>query len=438
MLFFGKVFLKKLNWRKEMKALLEKYFGNRNGGVNLLKTLNALDLGQLNALKGKIKTCLGRVFFLGNGGSYDNARWMAQVLRQNGIMAKTPGEEEDYILTIKSKNYSDVFVEALKLDGLSEKDLVIGISGSGNSQNVLIALEYAQIMRAPVFALGGRDGGAVLKMLGEGSCIIVKNQCMEAIEDIHNFSLAIIIESLKSDETLSVVKERFIRNLGSFFLPINFEILSMMTAQMLRTINCTGRVFILGFGIGANHFRADMGRGATNALPIRGLHCPEVFTMNSLQATANDDGTDFLLVDGLVKFNPDKDDFAIICQRGHKALELCEDHLKNSQVPLVEIGGSGITIDCFSEQCFDMIVAMIGHACGQVIRTYLGRQFKVKPLMGEVELRGNQKKMSMLETLDLERELKRNGTIKKSDAITFCYGKAFAVSSKEEYQREFY
>ena len=421
-----------------MKTLFEKYFGKRKGGVDLLKTLNALDLGQLKALKEKIEACSGRVFFLGNGGSYDNARWMAQVLRQNGVMAKTPGEEEDYILTIKSKNYSEVFVEALKLDGLNKRDLVIGISGSGNSQNVLVALEYAQITGASVFALGGRDGGKMRKMLGEGSCIVAKNQCMEVIEDLHNFSLAIIIESLKNDETLGAVKEKFISNLRSFCLPANIGFLSVMATQMLRTINSTGRVFILGFGIGANHFRADMGRGATNTLPIRGLHCPEVFTMNSLQATANDDGTNFLLIDGLVKFNPTKDDFAIICQRGHEALELCESHLKSKQVPLVEIGGAGISIDCFSEQYFDMIVAMIGHACGQVIRTYLGRQFQVKPLMGEVELEGNQQKMSMLATLDLEQELKKNGTIKDSDAITFCYGKAFAVSSKKDYKREFY
>ena len=421
-----------------MKIFFESYFGLREGGVNLLKTLNDLSIDQLAVFKEKLENCQGRVFVLGNGGSYDNARWMAQVLRRNGIMSKTPGEEEDYILTINSKGYSEIFAEALKLDGLNEKDLLIGISGSGNSANVLMAFKYAVQEGADVFALGGRDGGLMLKQVGPESCSIADNMCMEAIEDIHNFAFTIVLEAIQTKEHLEEIKDKFVKSLSDFMSTANMNLLSDTATQMLRTIYSNGSVFILGFGIGANHFRSDMGRGATNALPIRGLHCPEVFTMNSLQATANDDGTNFLLVDGLVKFNPTENNFAIICQTGHRALELCEDYLKNKQVPIIEIGGEGIAVDSFPEKYFDLVVTMIGHACGQVIRTHLSSEFRIEPLRGAVELKGAQKKMSMKETIHLEKEFRESGRIAASEAITFCYGEVFRVSSKCDFQREFY
>ena len=83
-----------------MKDLIEKYFGVQEGGVDLLGSLKALKVQEIYGLKTKLEHCSGRVFFLGNGGSYDNARWMSQHLRSNGIKAKTPGLEDDYIHTI--------------------------------------------------------------------------------------------------------------------------------------------------------------------------------------------------------------------------------------------------------------------------------------------------------------------------------------------------
>lgn len=421
-----------------MKDLIEKYFGVQEGGVDLLGSLKALKVQEIYGLKTKLEHCSGRVFFLGNGGSYDNARWMSQHLRSNGIKAKTPGLEDDYIHTINSKGYTEVFVEALKCEGLSEEDLVIGISGSGNSENVLKAFEFASKKGANIFALGGRDGGQMVKALSANSSLIVSNNCMEAIEDLHNFAIAIILESIKNKQSLQEIKASFVEKLKLFLSRKNINLLSVMTTQMLRTINSNGRVFILGFGIGANHFRADMGRGATNALPIRGLHCPEVFTMNSLQATANDDGTDFLLVDGLVKFSPSSKDFAIICQTGQRSLKLCDDYLLRRQVSRIEIGGNGISLQSIHDEYFDIAVSMIGHSCGQVIRTYLAEDFHVKPLSTQLDIADSQKKMAMKETLKLEGELKENGLLKPAEALTFCYGKAFAVSSKKKYNREFY
>jgi D-sedoheptulose 7-phosphate isomerase len=55
-------------------------------------------------------------------------------------------------------------VEALGAAG----DVLLGISTSGNSKNVIEAIRAAQAKGLVVIALTGRDGGAMAKMLGPG------------------------------------------------------------------------------------------------------------------------------------------------------------------------------------------------------------------------------------------------------------------------------
>ena len=421
-----------------MLNFFEEYFGLKEDGVDLLRSLRSLPSNRLEVFKERFLSCKGRIFFLGNGGSYDNARWMAQISRQQGFKAKAPGIEEDYILTIDSKGYSEIFLEGLKFDELSKNDLVVGISGSGNSLNVVKAFDYAREVGADVFALGGRDGGLMLESIGGQNCLIVDNECMEAIEDLHNLIFLIVIDSLRQKLKIQDTKELYLSLTKAFLSHSNLHQISNMAVEMIRTIRNGGRTFILGLGIGANHFRADMGRGATNALPIRGLSCPEVFTMNSLQATANDDGTDFLIVDGLVKYNPKSTDFAILCDPGYDSVFLCEELLVTRKVPFIKIGQGGIQTQMFKAEYFDLAVTLIGHSCGYSIRRHLLNEFEVEPLLNDLNFKNSQKKLSDKETVSLELKLLEEGVISESESITFCYGQAFKVKSKNEYQREFY
>jgi len=79
-------------------------------------------------------------------------------------------------------NYSDIFIEQLR-NLLNEDDLVIGISSSGNSPNVLKALQYAKDQRATTVALTGFRGGQVKDIVNE--CLIVPSTSVQIIEDIH-------------------------------------------------------------------------------------------------------------------------------------------------------------------------------------------------------------------------------------------------------------
>ena len=80
-------------------------------------------------------------------------------------------------------SYDDIFIEQLK-NFLQKDDLVIGISGSGNSVNVIKALEYARTIKAKTVAICGFKGGKI-KEISDLS-IHAEIDDMEISEDIHN------------------------------------------------------------------------------------------------------------------------------------------------------------------------------------------------------------------------------------------------------------
>jgi D-sedoheptulose 7-phosphate isomerase len=79
-------------------------------------------------------------------------------------------------------SFEDVFREQLK-NILCEGDLVIAISGSGNSENIIRAVEYANDNNAVTLGLSGFDGGK-LKKISQNSIWANVND-MQLVEDIH-------------------------------------------------------------------------------------------------------------------------------------------------------------------------------------------------------------------------------------------------------------
>ncbi len=79
-------------------------------------------------------------------------------------------------------SYDDIFVESLK-NFFYPGDYVIGISGSGNSKNVLKAIEYAKENGGVTIGLTGYDGGK-LKQLCDHSVNMNVND-MQISEDLH-------------------------------------------------------------------------------------------------------------------------------------------------------------------------------------------------------------------------------------------------------------
>ena len=78
--------------------------------------------------------------------------------------------------------YEFIFVEQLK-GKLRKGDMVFGISGSGNSKNVINAVEYARSQGNEVISLTGYDGGKLLKLSDHPIHVNVND--MQLAEDTH-------------------------------------------------------------------------------------------------------------------------------------------------------------------------------------------------------------------------------------------------------------
>jgi D-sedoheptulose 7-phosphate isomerase len=78
--------------------------------------------------------------------------------------------------------YENVFSEPLR-NLVRAGDVLVAISGSGRSPNVLRAMEVAREAGAAVLALAGRDGGEMPER--SDICLIADTQSMQQIEDVH-------------------------------------------------------------------------------------------------------------------------------------------------------------------------------------------------------------------------------------------------------------
>ena len=78
--------------------------------------------------------------------------------------------------------WEDIFVEPMK-NLIRPGDVAIGISGSGNSMNVVKALEYAQSVGATAIAFCGYDGGKIHKLADISVHAEISD--MEVTEDVH-------------------------------------------------------------------------------------------------------------------------------------------------------------------------------------------------------------------------------------------------------------
>lgn len=117
------------------------------GDIDIQEVLEKVDIIELRRLTKelrKVQERKGRIFLAGNGGSYDNARLIAKYLKSAGIEAQTPGDDTLYMEITEKKGYEHIFAEGLKEKGFGPNDMFIGISGSGNSPNILLAQDVAQ------------------------------------------------------------------------------------------------------------------------------------------------------------------------------------------------------------------------------------------------------------------------------------------------------
>ncbi len=131
-----------------------------------------------------------QVFIMGNGGSAATASHFACDLGK-GTISENRRRLRIISLTdnvalmtawANDSSYDDIFKQQLE-NLLNPGDIVIGISASGSSPNVLNAIKYAASMECATIGFTGFGGGQLAEIADE--CIIVESDRYGPVEDIH-------------------------------------------------------------------------------------------------------------------------------------------------------------------------------------------------------------------------------------------------------------
>lgn len=159
--------------------------------LQLMQILGALDPQVLSVGKrlSEVLTSGGKIMFCGNGGSAADCQHLASELTGRFIKDRRPLAglaltTDSSALTCIGNDYSfdDVFTR--QVQGLGRAgDALIGISTSGNSANVLGAVEAARAMGIYTLGLLGRDGGKLGALCDDS--IIVPHGVTARIQEAH-------------------------------------------------------------------------------------------------------------------------------------------------------------------------------------------------------------------------------------------------------------
>ncbi len=166
---------------------IDRYFSRLKSTLDLVSRKELSDFMSLllEALEGG-----KRIYIMGNGGSAATASHYVCDFNKGLSYGKARRFRficlnDNFPTTMAYANdlsYELVFVEQLR-NFLEPGDLVIGISGSGNSPNILKAVEYAGSVGATTIGITGYDGGK-LKVAAEYG-VNVPVHDMQISEDIH-------------------------------------------------------------------------------------------------------------------------------------------------------------------------------------------------------------------------------------------------------------
>ncbi len=131
----------------------------------------------------------GKLMVCGNGGSAADsqhfaAEFVGRYLRERAPIAAIAFTTATSILTAIGNDYSydNIFKKQVEALGV-KKDVFVGLSTSGNSENVLRAIKVARKKSIPTIGLVGKDGGEIAKQVDHA--IVVPSKWSGRIQEGH-------------------------------------------------------------------------------------------------------------------------------------------------------------------------------------------------------------------------------------------------------------
>lgn len=178
-----------------------KYFKSISQGLNDSKyffdqktTKPDLFFKKIKEVLLEIKKTRNKIYFFGNGASAAFANHMALDFLKNGkILSRSLSDNA--LLTALSNDYSyeSAIVEFLKIENVSKDDLIITISSSGNSPNIVNVLSYCKSNNIKSLALSGLKNDNKSITLADYS-IYVPMKTYGMVECIHQIFLHMILD----------------------------------------------------------------------------------------------------------------------------------------------------------------------------------------------------------------------------------------------------
>lgn len=171
----------------DYEKLIEEYLEKE---ISIIKKLDIKKINDvINVINGAYKN-QSKIFVSGNGGSAATASHFCNDFNK-GISEKLDkkfkviclNDNMPTVLAIANDiGYEDIFKFQL-IGHITSEDLIIAISGSGNSKNIIKAVEYAKFCGCKIIGVTGYDGGKLLKLSDYSLHVPIKN--MQITEDVH-------------------------------------------------------------------------------------------------------------------------------------------------------------------------------------------------------------------------------------------------------------
>ncbi|MEM0529152.1 MAG: SIS domain-containing protein [Peptococcaceae bacterium] len=174
--------------------------------INTLKDeLDRLQTDEIDSVIRLLKKTKGsstQIFLAGNGGSAATVNHFMCDFSKNAV----PGDIGRFrVISLANSvssitalgndfTYSDVFVEQLK-NLMNDGDILIAVSASGNSPNIIKACEYVKSRKGVVVGLTGFDGGRLHRLADLP--VHCDCDCIEQVEDMHLMVLHILVCAFK-------------------------------------------------------------------------------------------------------------------------------------------------------------------------------------------------------------------------------------------------
>lgn len=160
--------------------------------INIIKGFDDMSISHIVELLEKSHNSNSTIYILGNGGSAATASHMENDL---GIGLKIRNIRNFNVQSLSDNSsvctaiandigYENIFYTQLK-NNIKEEDLVIAISCSGNSKNIIKAVKYAKKMNSKIIGMTGFDGGELRTLSDVNFHIETEKGEYGLVEDAH-------------------------------------------------------------------------------------------------------------------------------------------------------------------------------------------------------------------------------------------------------------